>query len=126
MPLRVHVRVEHKLIALATYHDTAVVEVSAGAAAADRLNGALILVQFHYREGGLWVHSWLSHSEGISARNFVRMVRLFAEIAKKALHEDHTRLQNTALFSDAKLVDEASETDLNGALVAHPQQGFPP
>ena len=43
MPLWVHVQPENKLIALATYHDTAVVEASVGAAAVNRLNGTLIL-----------------------------------------------------------------------------------
>ena len=101
MPLWVHVQPEHKLIALVTYHDTAVVEASVGAEAANRLNGSLILVQFHYREGRLWTHSWVSYSEGVNARNFVRMVRLFAEVAKSALHEDHTLFHNTTSFSDA-------------------------
>jgi hypothetical protein len=88
MPLWVHLQPEHKLIALVTYHDTAVIEAAVGAAAANRLNGTLILVQFHYREGRLWAHSWLSYSEGLSARSFIRMVRLFAEISRNALHED--------------------------------------
>jgi hypothetical protein len=43
MPLWVHVQPEHKLIALVPYHDTAVVEASVGAAAANRLNGTPIL-----------------------------------------------------------------------------------
>lgn len=42
MPLRVHVQPEHKLIALVTYHDTAVVEAA--------VNATLVLVQFHYKE----------------------------------------------------------------------------
>ena len=43
MPLWVHVLPEHKLIALVTYDDTAAVEASGGAAAANCLNGTLIL-----------------------------------------------------------------------------------
>jgi hypothetical protein len=93
--LWVLVQPEHKLIALVTYYDTAVVEAAVGAASANRLNGTLCLVQFHYREGRLWAHSWLSYSEGVSARAFVRMVRLFAKIARSALHEDHTLFDNT-------------------------------
>ena len=95
IPLWVHVQPEHKLIALVTYHDTAAVEAAVGAEAANRLNGTLILVQFHYREGRLWAHSWLSYSEGLSARNFVRLARLFAEIARSAFHEEHRLFHNT-------------------------------
>jgi hypothetical protein len=42
---------------LATYHDTAAVEACVGAAAANRLNGTLILVQFNSLEVRLWAHS---------------------------------------------------------------------
>ena len=101
MPLWVHFQPEHKLIALVTYHDTAAVEASVGAEAANRLNGTLILVQFHYRDGRIWAHSWLNYSEGLSARSFIRMVRLFAEISRSALHEDLTLFKNTTSFSDA-------------------------
>jgi hypothetical protein len=95
MPLWVHVQPEHKLIALVTYHETAVVEAAVGAAAANRLNGTLILVQFHYREGRLWAHSWLNYSEGLSSRSFIRMMRLFAEIASSARHEERMLFHNT-------------------------------
>jgi hypothetical protein len=88
MPLWVHVQPEHKLIALVTYHDTAPVEAPVGAEAANRVNGTLILGQFHYREGRLWAHPWLNYSEGLSARSFIRMMRLFAEISGRAHHED--------------------------------------
>src|SRR5262245_13840638 len=100
MPLWVHLQPEHKLIGLVTYHDTADVEASVGAAAANRLNGTLILVQFHYREGRLWAHSWLSYAQGLNARDFVRMVRLFAEIARSVPQEDPALFHNPTSFSE--------------------------
>ena len=61
----------------------------------------MIIVQFHYREGRLWAYFGLSYSQGLNARNFVRMVWLFAEIARSALHEDHTLFEITLTPSGA-------------------------
>lgn len=45
----------------------------------NELNANIVLPQFCYREGGLWGCYWLSYERGLNVRQFIKLMRRFAE-----------------------------------------------